>query len=160
MSRGRKPKPTRLKLLQGIPGHRPLPENEAQIAPGMPDPPKHLGAKAKKEWKRITPELYRAGLLTKIDGPALASYCDAYAQWVESSDKLKKTGMLARGAKGDPVINPYLKISNAAQERMKQLLVEFGMTPSSRSRVKAVPLPGPDEDEGIDYFGWTEESRN
>ena len=156
---GRKPIPTHLKLIRGNPGRRPLPENEAQLPAGIPDPPKHLKGRAKKEWDRITPELSRAGLLTKIDGTALAAYCDCFAQWAEASTKIKKTGMVVKGERGEPIINPFLKISNAAVDRLRQFLVEFGMTPSSRSKVKAAPLPEKPE-EGADYFGWAEENRN
>jgi len=152
---GRKPIPTNLKILRGNPGRRPLPKNEPEISAGIPDPPKHLGGKAKKEWKRITPELARAGLLTKIDGTALAAYCDCFAQWAEASAKIKKQGMTIETEKNGPVISPYLKISNAAVDRMRQFLVEFGMTPSSRSKVKAAPAPEKPQ-EGEDYFGWAE----
>lgn len=32
--------------------------------------------------------------------------------------------------------NPYLVISNKALKQMKEMLTEFGMSPSSRARVK------------------------
>lgn len=152
---GRKPIPTALKILRGNPGRRPLPKDEPQIPAGIPEAPKHLTGKAKKEWHRIVPELHKAGLLTKVDGTALAAYCDCFAQWAEASRQLKKTGLLVKGSLGEPVINPLWKISNAAMERMKQFLVEFGMTPSSRSRVKSASIPEPEE-EGADYFSWAE----
>ena len=62
------------------------------------------------------------------------------------------------GDNGIPIVSPYLKISNAALDRMRQFLVEFGMTPSSRSKVKVAAKP--EEIEGEDYFGWAEENRN
>jgi P27 family predicted phage terminase small subunit len=124
----------------------------------MPDPPKHLSAKAKKEWKRIAPELLKVGLLTKIDGPALAAYCDYYGQWAQASQGLKKTGILIKGALGEPMINPLLKIINSALDGMRKICSDFGMTPSSRSKVKAATKP--EEPEGEDYFGWAEENRN
>lgn len=121
-------------------------------------PPSPLFGKAKKEWARIVPELNSAGLLTKIDGCALASYCEFFARWAEASAKIRKTGMLVKDGKGNPMINPYVRIGNDAFDRMRQLLTEFGMTPSSRSKVKAASKP--EEPEGEDYFGWAEENRN
>lgn len=158
MSKGRKPIPTVLKIIRGNPGRRPLPTNEPEVPAAIPDPPKHLVGKGKKEWNRIVPYLHRAGLLTKIDGTALAAYCDCFATWGEASRKLKKEGLMLQG-EGGPCINPYWKISIAALDRMKQFLVEFGMTPSSRSRVKAANKAEAPQ-EGEDYFGWAEESRN
>ena len=155
---GRKPAPTQLKIIRGNPGRRPLPEGDPEIPAGIPDPPKHLVGKAKKEWLRITPELSRAGILTKIDGTALAAYCDCFAVWAEASKKLKKEGLTITSDEGLPTVSPYLKISNAAIDRMRQFLVEFGMTPSSRSRVKKAIIEKAEE--GEDYFGWAEESRN
>jgi len=38
-----------------------------------------------------------------------------------------------------PIINPYFKIANDASDRMLKAAVELGITPSSRSRVKATP---------------------
>lgn len=156
---GRKPIPTKLKILRGNPGRRPLPENESEVPAGIPEPPKHLKGKGKKEWQRILPELYRAGLVTKIDGAALAAYCDCFALWDEASIEIKKNGILTKGENGEPTINPAVKVSNAAMDRMRKFLVEFGMTPSSRSRVKTAGKPEP-EREGADYFGWAEETQN
>ena len=155
---GRKPIPTNLKMLRGNPGRRPLPKNEPKIPAGIPKVPPHLNREAKKEWKRIVPELEQAGLLTKVDGSALAAYCDCFSTWAQASRKIKKGGLTVTGDNGIPVVSPYLKISNAALDRMRQFLVEFGMTPSSRSKVKAAEKP--EVPEGEDYFGWSEANRN
>jgi len=160
MTRGhRRPTPTKLKLLRGNPGRRPLPENEPQIPAGIPEMPKHLNRIAKQEWRRIMPELARVGLLTRIDGTALAAYCDCYAQWAEACRKLRKTGMLVRGTKGDPIINPLLKIANQAVDRMRMYLIEFGMTPASRSKTKAAPKPE-ERGDAEAYFDWVSAREN
>jgi P27 family predicted phage terminase small subunit len=131
-----------------------MPKNEAEIPSEIPDPPDHLSKKAKAEWERIAPELERYGLLTKIDDSALAAYCDYFAQWAEASAKIKKQGMIIQTGFG-PQVNPWLRISNKAVEGMNKILVEFGMTPSSRSRVKAAPKPE-EKPKGTDYFEWVE----
>ncbi len=48
----RKPTPTRLKLLGGNPGKRPLNLDEPQPEPTLPEPPAHLSDEAKAEWGR------------------------------------------------------------------------------------------------------------
>jgi phage terminase small subunit len=82
--RGRKPKPTHLKLVTGNPGKRKLNASEPMPAPALPEPPFHLGEEARTEWKRVAEDLYRLGVLTEIDRVVLAAYCQAYGRWVRA----------------------------------------------------------------------------
>jgi hypothetical protein len=43
MPRGRKPKPTKLRILEGNRGKRPLPVGEPEPDPSVPSPPDFLG---------------------------------------------------------------------------------------------------------------------
>ena len=52
-TRGRKPKPTALKALEGNPGKRPLNEHEPVPPKATLRCPAWLEAEAKKEWKRL-----------------------------------------------------------------------------------------------------------
>jgi P27 family predicted phage terminase small subunit len=99
------------------------------------------------EWRRIAPLLAETGLLTAIDRAALAGYCQAYGRWVEAERALETHGTLVRSASGFPVVSPYLRIADRAMRQMHSLLVEFGMTPSARSRIKAGEPP-----QGTDPF--------
>ena len=38
---------------------------------------------------------------------------------------------------GFPVFNPYFAVANQAAKKVRSLLAEFGMSPSSRSRISA-----------------------
>lgn len=142
--RGRKPKPTHLKLLAGNRGKRPLNENEPKPERTVPDPPDHLDELARAKWDELAPRLNRLGLLTEIDGDALAMYCTAFSEFVENREKVQKHGSVVMTSKGNAVQSPYLGAANTAFEKMRKLLVEFGMTPSSRSRIE-VPGHGDDE---------------
>lgn len=80
--------------------------------------------------------LFGLGLLTEIDRAALAAYCQAYGRWVEAERNVQKYGtVMISPDKGWPIQSPYLAIANKALEQMHKYLVEFGMTPSSRSRI-------------------------
>ncbi len=85
------------------------------------------------------PELLSLGLLTSIDRAALAAYCQAWGRWVEAEEALKKHGVVVRSPNGFPIQSPYLAIANKARDQMRSMLTEFGMSPSSRSRVVAEP---------------------
>ena len=78
--KGRKPKPTQIKIVSGNPGKRPLQKHEPMPPRELPRPPAIIQGAARKEWRRIGRLLYDAGLLTKIDSYALAAYCQTYAR--------------------------------------------------------------------------------
>lgn len=134
--RGRKPKPTEIKRIEGNPGKRPLNDAEPATENKLPSAPSHLSAEARKEWRRIGHDLLDAGLMSKIDRAALASYCQCWARWVEAETQLKKHGPIVKSPSGYPIQNPWLSIANKAMAQMLKVLPEFGMTPSSRSRIR------------------------
>ena len=134
--KGRKPTPARLRLVKGNAGHRPIPEGP-DVPVEIPTKPPHLSVIASQEWDRIAPQLYTAGLLTSIDLAALSTYCQAFGRWVEAEEQIKTHGVLVKSPSGFPMVSPYLIVANKAMEQLSKALVEFGMSPSSRSRVKA-----------------------
>ncbi|GIV86619.1 MAG: terminase [Chloroflexus sp.] len=144
--RGRKPKPTALKILAGNPGRRPLNDAEPQFAAGDAlKPPAHLDRTAKLEWRRVIRELSAAGLVKTVDRSALAAYCQAYSQWVKATKELRDSPLTLTSPSGYVYPNPMLGIQKRALETMHKFMTEFGMTPSSRSRVKVEKAEEPDE---------------
>ena len=97
--------------------------------------PAHLSADAKKEWKRVAKELHGLGLLTTIDRTALAAYCETFVTWCDALAKCREMGMIVKTSNGNPIQNPYLSVASQAEKRMRGWLAEFGMTPSSRTRI-------------------------
>jgi P27 family predicted phage terminase small subunit len=149
---GRKPKPTALKLLAGNPGHRPLNADEPKPS-GTPTCPEHLNETANSEWNRISGELSALGLLTLVDRAALAAYCMVYARWVDAELNIQKYGTVIKTKAGNAIQNPYVGVANRALDLMYKFQSEFGMTPSSRSRLSVTPssqAPAGSWDEFID----------
>jgi P27 family predicted phage terminase small subunit len=152
--RGRKPKPTYLKLLNGNAGKRPLNEHEPEPAPAIPTPPAELCEDAKLEWERVAPLLHQLGTLSEIDRAALAAYCQAYGRWLKAEravaimgerDQLT-SGLMIKTTNGNPIQNPLVGIANRAMVDMVRYAAEFGMTPSARSRIAKDPFEqGPQE---------------
>jgi P27 family predicted phage terminase small subunit len=140
-----------LKVLAGNPGKRPLNEREPAALQGVPEIPEWLDGEAQAEWRRITVDLAEMGLLSKADRPALAAYCTAWSRWVDAEAQVKKYGTVVKSPdKGFPMKSPYLSIADQTMETMRKLMVEFGLTPSSRSRIR-VPAGGDEADE-LDRF--------
>ena len=134
---GRRPTPTALKLIQGNPGKRPLNKAEPKVKVYAPSCPRHLKKAAKTEWRRIAPILTNIGILSAIDRAALAGYCQAWGRWVEAEEKVSERGEVVKSSNGNIIQNPYLCVANRAMDNMRKFLIEFGMTPASRSRISA-----------------------
>ena len=142
--RGRRPKPTLLKLVTGNPGKRAINLREPKPVPKMPEPPAALSAEARQEWDTVAPQLFELGLLTSLDRMALAAYCEASACWALAQRALAEMaerdpvtrGLLIKTTNGNAIQNPLIGIRNKAQSDMARYAAEFGMTPSARSRVK------------------------
>jgi P27 family predicted phage terminase small subunit len=137
--RGRRPKPTRLKILTGNPGKRPLNENEPMPEASIPECPPELGETAKQEWERMVTQLGPLKILTQLDRAALASYCSAYGLWAEATKAIQTYGAMVKSPTGYPVQSPYVSIANRQTEIMMRIASEFGFTPASRSRISAPP---------------------
>lgn len=137
MPRGRKPQPTPLKILSGA---RPDRVNHAEpnCPPSRPFRPAHLDGDhaACVEWDRLLPDLEAAGILSQIDGPALALYCAAFSRYIQSEKEVATHGLLIETASGGLKANPAVTMARECRTEMMRLLAEFGCTPSSRSRVK------------------------
>jgi len=133
---GPKPKPTALKVLQGNPGKRALPKGEPKPdAERLPSAPRWLSDEARREWKRIAPRLHRLGLLTELDGLALAMLCETLAQYVAAKEIVEREGLLAVSDKGNSYQNPATGLMTQARGELLKWAREFGMTPSARSRI-------------------------
>lgn len=139
--RGRRPKPTRLKLLTGNPGKRPLNKDEPTPEAAVPDCPPELGPVAKQEWDRLVAQLVPLRILTHLDRAALASYCSAYSLWAEATQAIRTYGAMVKSPTGYPIQSPYVSIANRQTEIMMRIASEFGFTPASRSRISAPAEP-------------------
>lgn len=150
--RGRKPKPTKIKELEGNPGKRALNKKEPKPDPAIPECPKHLEGDARTEWNRIMQELYKLKIISNVDRAALAVYCTAWADYVKACTTLKKEGEVIISDKGGTYQNPWMAIKKRSMDQMVKFAAEFGMTPSSRSRIK-VDESDPEEELEKMLFG-------
>jgi len=135
--RGRKPKPTAIKKLEGNPGKRKLNNNEPAPRKRAPKCPSWLDDEAKKEWRRLAKSLESIGVLTEVDRAAFAGYCEAYARWKESEEFISKHGLIFKTPSGYFQQVPHVSISQTYLKLLLKFSVEFGLTPSSRSRIVA-----------------------
>ena len=133
--RGRKPKPTSVKILKGNPGKRPLNRHEPKPPAVIPECPMELSPAAKTEWDRLVKDLAPLKMVTNLDRAALATYCQAYAFWTEAIAAIQKYGAMVKSPSGYPMQSPYIAMANKQAEVMMRVASEFGFTPASRSRI-------------------------
>ncbi len=106
--------------------------------------PRGMSYAARREWRIMSAHLLKLGVLSVIDGKALAMYCASYSDWEEADRECKKKGSWHQvdGAFG-PVwkLAPWFNARCICAKMMKSFLIEFGMTPASRSKLKVEHKP-------------------
>lgn len=154
--RGPRPQPTKLKILRGNPGNRPLNQSEPEPpADGVLMPP-HLGEVAIARWRELLPMLQAVKVMTRADVEALARYCDTYEWWLATRAKLKKEGDTY------PILNdkgeikyiaqrPEVSIAHKLAVQLRQLEQDFGLNPSARTGLH-VEEPKQEDDRDAKMF--------
>ncbi len=136
---GRKPTPTALFVLRGKPSHgRKL--NKAEPIPPAVDqatPPRWLGEEGKKVWAGLISVVASMKVLTRADLDALAALCSCYEEFLSAKQA-------RRGTKGREVS------MDRWQRQLRLWMVEFGLTPSARSRLQVVATR--DHDPIVEYL--------
>lgn len=139
MAKGRKPVPASIHKLKGT--YRPDRHGgEPEVESVLPDPPDYLDDVAQAEWRRIAPELHKAGILSKLDIVVLEMYCSIYSRWRYAEKKIhtRKTHAKAvtTAENGYMMQSTWLTVSSRCVKQLKDLSTEFGLTPVSRARMK------------------------
>lgn len=158
-SRGPQPLPANVHRLRGNPSKKSLDSlfEEFQPEVEIPDAPRWLWPEAKKEWKRVTVELERYGLISKLDRAALVLYVQAWARLVWAEQQLSRSmakaeenraAAEARGEEwkgGDGIMVPspngsfqyshHWVVQRRAAQEVHWYLQSFGLSPASRGRV-------------------------
>lgn len=130
-----------LRVLQGHPDDKAAP----RLRPLTPRCPSWLDSKAKAEWRRVVPVLEAMGVLTEIDGAALAAYCSSYSLWRRCLETVTKEGLMTSGQRGVNRRHPLLIVLRQAEQSMRGFSEQFGMTPLSRERLSVAPDDGEPE---------------
>ena len=137
---GRPAVPTQLKILRGNPGKRKIKAGEPAPPESGIAMPEYLGPVAQSRWAVMLPILQGVRVMTRADVEALARYCDTYEWWLATRAKLR--------ADGDtyPILNdkgevkyiaqrPEVAIAHKLAAQLHALEADFGLTPSSRTKL-------------------------
>ena len=149
MKRGRKPKPSAVRVLEGNPGHRPINASEP-VCTGKAVRPKWLVGEGKKFWDNYAGEAEAMGILTAVDGPLFAAMAEHWGEYVRACRATKRTGFKAHN-KHDQ-ISPLLTWKKQALATYLVLATEFGFTPSARCRL-SLPVRSEEDDKDKEFLG-------
>jgi|AntRauTorckE6833_2_1112554.scaffolds.fasta_scaffold43800_2 phage terminase small subunit len=82
----------------------------------MPEMPEWISGEAKQLWEKIAPDLKDAGYLTKLDGVALATYCELVCQFIADRENFAPQKLT----------------------QMRSFMGELGLTPGARAKLPAI----------------------
>lgn len=156
--RGPAPKPTEVRKQEGNRSKRALPTNEPNYPPGLPPRPEQMSSTAGAVWDDLIQQMGGKGVLRRVDKRALWQLCedeaivsDAYAGLWSMVEVIKEKAQLeGKTLPGGPMI-ALLSMSHgrlamsAIRDLASRVIIErreFGLTPSSRSRIEATAEGG------------------
>lgn len=147
--RGRKPKPTHLKVVTGNPGRRPLNAREPSPAGDLKAPPEWLTDDQKAGWAYAIEHAPR-GLLRKLDQSVFTAWVVAESLHREATQMVRRTGLMVRAPNTGLLIqSPYLPVINKQAQIMLKAAEQLGFSPSSRGRIS---ISGDEEEGGAEEF--------
>ena len=105
---------------------------------GLAEPPAYLPDKAKGLWRMLAPDLIATDRLRTEDLPAFEMLCLAYYFAIYASATMVKEGIMVKDKahKDTPRSHPSSRVWKDSVGVLRQLACEFGLTPSSRSRLE------------------------
>lgn len=152
--RGRKPKPVELKILQGNPGKRPIPDDIPQPEKlyTVPEAPAWLDDYAKEIWNDLALKLTKAGILSELDINVLAYYCSAASICIMARKRIEEKTMIMTFKNEDGTLkhaqkSPFITVYREALDDVIRLGAQLGLSPSERARLHIKK-----DDEKEDFF--------
>ena len=130
-TRGRKPKPTAMKELEGNPGKHPLNTSEPKPNKKAPACPKWLEPEAKKEWRRLAKQMEAIGILTEVDNEAIQQ--QSIAQQNADKQKIENEAAIAK-AEADKQV----AITNAEAEAQKTSIAADAQAEANRKLAESL----------------------
>lgn len=134
--KGRKPKPSYLRVLDGNASHSRVPNlHEPQPTGDISEPPAHMDARLQAIWRDAVAHS-PPGMLKLIDRSVFGAWVAAVSAFEQASEQVSKLGLLLKSKEGVPYQNPYLGIQNKQATLIRQFAAELGFSPTARPRVK------------------------
>ena len=77
------------------------------------------------------------GLLSRADKTAIELYVQAYSRYRNAEENVRRFGEVIISPKNRyPMVSPYVSVLNKNLETCRKMLIEFGLTPAARARMR------------------------
>ncbi len=138
--------PKNMRLVTGMRKDR-VNKEEPDAPISVPDPPDYLsqdspetGGRSAFDWfVHLSAKLARMRVMSEFDVEALSKMAEDEVIYRHAMAIIQQTDLIVQAPKtGVAMQNPWLSVKNKAQERLMKGYAEFGMTPSSRTRVNRI----------------------
>lgn len=135
---GRPRKPTVLKEKQGTirKDRTNALEPKYAIVKSIPDPPDHFNDDSRVIYYEVGLELSNIGILAKISFSLFLRYCYLMGECMNAEREIEKKGRVFMH-EGKLIVNPYIKVLAQYLGIARQLASDFGLTPTTSSKVMA-----------------------
>ena len=144
--RGRKPRPSHLRVLDGTRGKIPADRNQPKPQGDLFEPPGDLIAQAVPFWNEAIADAPK-GLLKRLDKRALAIWATAAWMHSDAAAKVARSASIVQSTRtGEVYQHPALAIMNRQALIMLRAAAEMGFTPSSRTRINIASEDQDDND--------------
>ena len=142
--KGRKKLPSELKKARGTLRKSRELENPMEVKKVeiMPLASEWLSPIGKQEFNIVVNQLNSLGMLYEVDLKLIEAYSNSMALHIESEQKLREVGRIQvyKDEDGNPKhaqITPLQTISKQALESALKLAIQFGLTPSARTKISS-----------------------
>ncbi len=140
MPGGRKRKPTEMLKASGT-FRDDRHANKMTLPLGSPTPRASVGDISRDAYEFIAGRLTNIGVVSEIDTFALQMFSDAWEDYIAAREVIRRDGptYATTTNTGDTMWRPRpeLAMMNNAWDRLKKIIPEFGLTPSSRAKIDA-----------------------
>ncbi|WP_330114909.1 P27 family phage terminase small subunit [Pseudomonas sp. JS3066] len=125
-------------------------ESQAPAIPVQAPPkPDFLTPEAAMEWDRVVEALLALGWISSLDMMALATYCEAVADWLRFRRKIAELnaamdsgGDVQTFQSGAKQLSVWRQLANDAEQRANKAGALFGFSPVARRAMKALAPQG------------------
>ena len=122
--------------------------------PKKPKVPDWLSAEERIVWRSTLKNMEEFDILDKVDGEALAIYCNAVIKVRDLSRLIDENGYTVIGSRGGETVSPYVTAQQSYSKILLQYADKLGITADSRARLAAKIANENDEDgDNDDMFG-------
>ena len=119
--------------------------------PSCPTGRNGLTGEARREWERLGPLLAEQGLLTEWDRSLFSMYCQEWKIYVTVCRKLRTLDdCTVLSTKGNVIQHPLVGLKNRTYQNLLRIAAEFGLSPSSRTRLHVQPAEETDPPDRTD----------